>query len=379
MHLLYSKKFLLLITIMLFCLFFISFVFLLKPLTVSSWQDFSVYYSSAKTMFSSDMSLHNYLYPPISLVVFFPFVLFPYVTAGKIWTIVSLMSLLISLWTFLKLYNEHKNIYVILIAGILVSNFFPVKFTLGMGQINIIILLILTIAYSAIVQNKSRLCGVLFGVSLTLKYFPLFIPIYFIVRKKWTLLLVLLMTVLSLFGIGVVFFTPAVSIHFVEQTLPVLTSSLKTDYYNQALSGFLLRTFSLSSLEYNIVRIFVSILMIICTVWVIAKKQFDKKFQLLEVSTFITLSLLLNTFSWQHHFVLLLLPLGVTYFLLKKLQVSWGYFLILICSYLLVAMNAKSPQDLPVIFQSHVFWGALLLWVFDLYLLYKFCPNKSSK
>jgi hypothetical protein len=91
----------------------------------------------------------------------------------------------------------------------------------------------------------------------------------------------------------------------------------------------------------------------------------------LTFSLLITLSLLINNFSWQHHFVWLLFPFITIFYFMKDKKLSWYYYLVLGISFFLVGFNLKSPNLLPVILISHVFYGALMLWGLNLYLLAK--------
>src|SRR5207248_1333232 len=115
-----------------------------KVMKLDYWPDFNVFYYSAQD------ALHNnnpyllkgqfkggYLYPPISLLLFYPFADFPVALAGKLWSALSILCLLASLWLLLRIYNASGNVITFGIAGILAFNYFPVKFTLGMGQLNL--------------------------------------------------------------------------------------------------------------------------------------------------------------------------------------------------------------------------------------------------
>lgn len=50
----------------------------------------------------------------------------------------------------------------------------------------------------------------------------------------------------------------------------------------------------------------------------------------------------------------------------KKLK-SYLYILLFI-SYALVSYNIKHPSNVPIILQSHVFYGACMLYALDMYL-----------
>lgn len=93
----------------------------------------------------------------------------------------------------------------------------------------------------------------------------------------------------------------------------------------------------------------------------------------MEIGAIITLSVLINNFSWQHHFVFLFLPFLITVYTIhtaKQKQKSKTKLFTLLCiSYLLIANNLPNPLIVPAILRSHVFYGGVLLWGTILYAL----------
>jgi hypothetical protein len=85
--------------------------------------------------------------------------------------------------------------------------------------------------------------------------------------------------------------------------------------------------------------------------------------------------LLINNFSWQHHFVWLIFPLITNFYFIKNRKLGWLYFFVLGLSFFLIGLNLKNPNIFPIAFTSHVFYGTLMLWGLNLYLLL----NKTSE
>lgn len=81
-------------------------------------------------------------------------------------------------------------------------------------------------------------------------------------------------------------------------------------------------------------------------------------------SLFLTVLLLIDGLSWQHHFVWLIFPYIVVYQYLKKDKKVW-HWLITLLSYLFVSWNFKNPQIFNTFPQSLVlsntFYANLLL------------------
>jgi hypothetical protein len=369
------------IRIILFIFVALSFLFLTKALLLAIYQDFNYYYFASQAAFVhinpylQGGPYTGYIYPPICLFFLYPFQLFPLVIASKLWIGFSLVSLIFALLIILRIYKQRLFSSFSLILLTLTFWFFPVKFTLGMGQINIFILLCLALGLYYFVKGKDKLTGVFLGLSLAIKYFPLFIIFYLILRKKWKILQYLCLTILSLLAVGYLFIDTSINNYFFLHIFPSLFQSTGSYYYNQALSGVVARAFDDRSVEF-IVKVILSLVILFITFFVMfKKKKVNKEIILFEIGIIVTTNLLLNSFTWQHHFTWLLIPLIFTAVIIRKKS----EYMMLLLIFLLLTFNIKNPANVPILFQSHAFYGALLLWVFDLYLLHKANFNIISK
>jgi len=358
-----------------FLFFASSFLILLRVFFLSSYPDFGQYYFGLNEMFTSNPYLQvgkaftSTTYPPLTLILFSPFSLLPLIPAEKIWTGLSLSFLFLSVFLIFKIYK--KNIFSTLgfiILG-LVCLSFPVKFTLGMGQVNNFVLLLAVLGVYFLNSKKQISAGISLAFSLTIKFFPIFFPLYLILVRKWKALVTLVIGVVLLYLIAFLL-NPKINIYFYTNVFPTLFGGWKTDYYNQSLTGFLGRIFLQGQLR-EILRIAVSIVLALVSFFAILKTYKTITLQNMHLGLLISLNLLINNFSWQHHFVLMLFPFLTTLFFITDKKLSHKYLIILFISYLLIAFNLKNPNDFPVLIQSHVFYGALLLWFLEAFLILK--------
>lgn len=365
-----------------------SFLNIAKTIKMDYWEDFNIFYFSARAAIQNSNPyllqgtfIGGYIYPPVCLLIFYPLVVLPIALAGELWTTFSLFCLVASVWILFKLYGETSNRTLLSIVGILVFNYFPAKLTLGMGQINNVILLLITLALYALKKRRDGLAGALIGTSLSLKYSPLFLLPYLLVRLRWRTLFYIGVSITGLLILGFILINPAITIYFLQHVLPSVSMQAPGDYYNQALSGFLQRDFrQLTPVQLNVLRLSISVLLLIVTlVVIILRKLKTQTTSNLEISLFIILSLILNAFSWQHHFVLLLIPLLITYFTIKQNKLKWYYYVAIAICYVLVAVNAKNPAMLPTLLQSHVLYGAVGLWFLDLSILLRYGMHEEDK
>ncbi|HYM65577.1 MAG TPA: glycosyltransferase family 87 protein [Candidatus Sulfotelmatobacter sp.] len=357
-------------------LFLISFLLMAKVIFNNGYPDFSNFYQGP-LVYSRGLNPYIFninlftptTYPPVIFWLFSILNFLSYTTASKIWTILSISSLILSLILIFKFYTKKLFSSENLFLSSLVFFAFPIKFTLGMGQINIFILLLLTLFLYFLEKSKFK-SSLFLGISLLLKLFPLFIIVYLILKRQLKILVITLMVVLI--GVLITFFLikPEINLYFFQKVLPTLVDSWKGDYYNQSLSGLIVRA-NINPDIRNLVRDILSLLILTPSLLiVILNKNKDKYAQHLEVGIIITVSLLLNSFSWQHHFVWLTIPFLGTYFFIKRNSNNKKALMtVLFCAYLLISLNLKTPQSFPIILQSHVFSGTLILLLLELNLI----------
>jgi hypothetical protein len=152
-----------------FLFFLVSFLILLRVFTLNSYPDFDLYYFAAK---ASSPYLN---YPPVALSIFSFFTPLPLFWAEKIWTFLSLTALFTAFFIIFRIYN--KRIFSVLgfsVLGLICLSF-PVKFTLGMGQVNHFVLLLFVAAIYFLNKKKGYLASFLLALAFTIKLFPAYL------------------------------------------------------------------------------------------------------------------------------------------------------------------------------------------------------------
>jgi hypothetical protein len=316
-------------------------------------------------------------YPPFIFWFLYPLTLLPLIVSEKLWTIGSIIALLLSLNLLLKIYNQKFISTEGLILSSLAFLAFPIKFSLGMGQINIYVLLLI-IMFIYFLNKSKTYSGIFLGLSLMLKVFPLTVIYYLITTKKWKTIGYIFLTLILGLIFTLVFVKIEIITYFIQKIVPTLLDSWKGDYYNQSLTGALVRAGIYNNR--GLIRDAITLIITLPILWVVfINKSKDKFITNLIIGTLLTLNLLINSFSWQHHFVWLLPSFFATYFYLKKSKAkNYLYYLLFFC-YLLVSLNLKRPLDLPLLARSHVFLGTIILLTFQITLLYNSTKIKSLK
>lgn len=354
-------------------IFFFSTLFVtLRVFLLGRYPDFSVYYFGSRVYllggnpyFPSPESFSNYVYPPFVLLLFAPFLRLTLPIASLVFTALSLAALGLGVYFCLKSLNKFTwRTYALVLSLCFLA--FPTKFTLGMGQMNLIIFLLLSVVFYLQNRNRKIFAGILLGFSLAIKLFPTLLLGYFLIKKQLKLTIAALGVVCVLYGIT--FLIIGIPLHriFSTSVLPGVGAAYQAEYYNQALSGFFARL-PLASATGIFMKDVLSAIFVTLSFLVIYHVRRKKSSESLCFALVITLGLIINPFSWQHHFVWLILPFIITYYSIEQKKIS--YKLLLATAYLLVAVNVARPDHLPLLFQSHVLFGTMLLWFLQLRLL----------
>jgi alpha-1,2-mannosyltransferase len=353
-----------------FIFFLVAFLILGKSLFLNFYPDLGQYYFGVKAV---NPYLGGVIYPPPALVIFRALTFLPFILVEKIWTILSIISLFASIYLIFRLFRKP----IISTSGFIILGLvclsFPVKFTLGMGQINNFILLIF-VAAIYFLNKKNYLSAFLLSLSFAIKLFPAYLILQFVAMKKWKFLLTFLISLFLLSLFAFITIGLKVNLYFYQHFLPTLLTGWKTDYYNQALTGFVGRSFVHNFFSVVLVNL-LSLLFILSSCLVVFKARKNKTLLNMSFGLLITLNLIVNNFSWQHHFVFLIFPFLATLFYIQKLKNKCKWLFTLFITYVLVSINLVNPDAVPVLFQSHVLYGAVLLWVLEAYFIWQNSPK----
>ena len=308
-------------------------------------------------------------YPPFTYLLYIPLTPLSLIGAQLIFTLLSFAAILGSVYLSLKIVFKKVNLYILLFASSLTLTSFPVKFTLGMGQINAIVLFLLLLSFYLHLKNKSVTAGIIVGIAIILKPIFGFFLLFYILRKDWKLISYSLVTVFIGFLASLIYYGPALWFYWLKDIVtPLANLAGRESYYNQGLLGFVSRL--TTSVSIRKVTELGSMFLLIPVIFY----QIKRRNVLLTLSVSIISLLLVDSLSWQHHFVWLIFPFVVLTGFAIKFKKLW-YWILLGLSYLLVSWNFKNPApflDFPKsLLLSNTFYGAVILYILNLYSLAK--------
>src|SRR3989338_18032 len=184
--------------------------------------DFSVYIDGTKATLNGKNPyivkfFDRYNYSPAATLFFVPLVFLPRELSEWLFTVLSVVSLWLTISWTLKILDWKPGRLVKWLIFAISLKMFPVKLTLILGQINLIILALIVGSFyflyrvgkgetfSEKVSPFEALSGILLGLATVIKLTPAPLVVYFLFRKKWKTVLWFMGTiaVLTLTGVAV--------------------------------------------------------------------------------------------------------------------------------------------------------------------------------
>lgn len=297
--------------------------------------DFSVYINATKATLAHQNPytmwfFDRYSYPPSATIFFIPLTWVSQNTAEYMFTATSVISLWLVVTYILASMKVKPNWPTRLLLFALILRLFPVKLTLSLGQINLIILS-LVIGSFYVQHRKPFLAGSLLGVATAIKLTPAPLIIYFFLKKNYPAISGFLTTTATLSILAIWLFGFPLSWHYFTHVVPDLNNriyetSLNATYMNQSITALLGRShiFGRPSL---LIRYFISLTTMAWLNWHIYKNRNPKTdFQLFSLLAVVS-TILLPVFVWQHHYVIVI-PMLLILVIQKKLIASLSFYLL---------------------------------------------------
>jgi len=155
-------------------------------------------------------------FPPPTALVLLPLAWLDPPTAFAVLTVVNIFALAACIWLFSSItgIRGEKAAALILAAGLAIIN------CLRFGQLYIILVLLLLFSYRSARRGEPVLAGVFAGLLLPVKYFPVIVVAWFLVRGQWKSALAVLLTSACVVALSLVLMGPRVFETFFLTVLP---------------------------------------------------------------------------------------------------------------------------------------------------------------
>jgi hypothetical protein len=347
--------------------------------------------------------LNPFVYPPIVALFFIPLSLFSYQDAQLVWFILNHLFLILSFLFLILSFNSKENNLIYIAASLLLSiSFAPLYRTLTAGQLNLLMLFLLSLTWYLYTKKMPVGAGVVLAIATLLKLFPGLLILFFIWKKEYrvaisAIAVVVILVLLSLAIQGVPLYqdygTLLTQMSYGQSTWSQFQQRFDVEPANQSFHALVLRLFSSNPITTPISDVpglakilsgLFSISIIIITFWVTYPKK-DGKISLHTLQTdfalFLLTALLIPSLLWDHYLIYcFLILLCLLDFWLKSDKISIKSVIYISLLYLIMAIQFNFWSDLfrtdvGIFLMSLKFYPVLLIWI---YLVTIIRSNKSS-
>jgi uncharacterized membrane protein len=256
----------------------------------------------------------------------------------------------------------------------------PFRQQVGQGQLNLFLLLLTTGVWVAERSGRPWLAGILLGVAAVVKLVPAFLFLYFALRRQGRVLLagMATVTVLTLLTLALLGFDTYQS--YINDVVPEVAAA-RSDWQNNSLQGIWAKLFDPAAHSAHLLPLWSNPLLarlgaaisclavVVLLAWVTWKartrRECDQAYGLGLIAM-----LLVQPTTWNHIFLLLLLPLALLWLHLPTTATARVAFLVLLAALFLEPVhmfNYLVPGGFPNGLASP--WHTLLILSFQCYAL----------
>lgn len=325
-----------------------------------------------------------YLYPPILAILIQPALLVSPYVASLIWLGLNVGILIVAVGLLLWKSNirDHWMRVGLLLLPVV---FTPTVMALYLGQVNVLVFVLIALAYLAFVGRRPHISGVLLALSAWIKLWPIVLIAYFVWKREWKVVSGAILGLLLIGLLTLAFIGAEQTTSFFTDRLPEISQGTQPDldHLNQSIPGVFAKMFAPSSdyvtpliqsptLAQQGSRIAV-LLLIVTTIllcsWPITlenREQISTEFMLVVIA-----AMLITGRLFESNLILLL---PAYFFIAEQLQQEyisrWKPFALPIASVVLIDMHRviwtlanPDKQALPWFLLIFPFLGVMLLWL----------------
>nr|MCU0495464.1 DUF2029 domain-containing protein [Chloroflexaceae bacterium] len=270
--------------------------------------------------------------------------------------------------------NRQSSIELIL--GLLILfNFRPLFDTLSFGQIDLLLLLLLTLALAALQRGRDGLAGVLVALGTLFKIYPLLLLAFFVLKGRWRALGGFALAMLACNGLAVLVMGWEMHRVYLLEVVPRIGGTTAW-IENQTISGFIARWFDnpeeatiFANRPLALLGLGLSALLsaLVCLLALRRAEGRSTTF-LLQYGLFLLLMVLAVPAAWMHYQTLLVLLFGALLLRWRERELPLGRALLLALSFGLIAhgnqwtfFSGQVDGILATLGLSYKMYGMLLL------------------
>jgi len=329
----------------------------------------------------------EYRYPPFNTLVFLPLSYLPYPAAVLLWRILNLALIALAVWLIWKTLSLPLSAETVLVIGLIIFTFDPLIYNLAIGQINLLILFLLTGVAYAWTRQRQILAGVLLALAASIKIAPAVLFLYFLWKRGYKLVAAGVSAMIAFAAIAFL----ALGEQPTRKFIGILAAFAQEDnswIANQSWRGFLSRLFvgdeyvhalyPAATLERGLY--YAGALALVVLTAVIIYRSRDANSFHLEFAIVLIAFHLISPTSWVHHFVWMIYPLvALAFACLDRKQLA--PVIIFAIGYALLAFTLDYRSDQlfrwpQALWISTKFYGLIVLYSLNAWLLLSSAPDE---
>ena len=178
-----------------------------------------------------------YIYPPLLAILFVPLTALPIQLAAQAWFFLNMALYGACLVIVTRALHLHRHRAILPLLWILAFLFPPALFTLYKGQVNIVVLFLLSLLYYACTLGRAVFAGVTLALASMIKVVPVLLLPYHLWKRQYLLGVTALVTmaIIAIVGWAIVGAGPHET--YLSSVLPRLAEP-RPNPANQSLGGF---------------------------------------------------------------------------------------------------------------------------------------------
>ena len=148
--------------------------------------------------------MNPYVYPPLTAVLFMPFAQLGYRQAQLTWFLINHLLLILSLWLLLRMWDSQDRWLAWGGGAIVLASFYRITRTLTAGQLNILLLFLIALAFELERRGLRIPAGLVMGAAAVIKVYPALFILYYIGKGNWKAFTAMLLAVIVLLAFSVI-------------------------------------------------------------------------------------------------------------------------------------------------------------------------------
>jgi hypothetical protein len=322
---------------------------------------------------------------PLSALPIFPIAGLAALTAKRIWIVANILFLFGTVETLHRVTQlGRRRIWIFALLAIL-----PLRTNFLLGQMHILVLLLLALAFFFRYRRNGIACGVCIALAGALKVYPLLFVFYFVWKRRWREVFSTICATAALIGIGYACMGSQVMQVYLTQILPRSMQGEVLDPYSlhaASAAAFFHRLFifepdlnpasvwnrpALYSIFYPLWQVAVLFPLFLS----IRPSSNDQQIEKLEWAVFLLALLILSPVPSSYHFVVLILPIVLAADVLLSRK-QYGLLAVITALYLAVcteifSIAGRIVPSLRMMLAFSRLWTVLMLWVMLIFYLWR--------